>query len=328
MGALPFAILMKAFPKTFANLTGFMPKPLVDEAKRSVRVQEREAFRKLQSKEGGESTEWLNVLLERMWPHIAEFGEKTILSFEAVIQSKVPVPGGIRFNKCSLGKEPIRLGPVRHRIIPSYYADKLMEEGGVELQIGVTYHSDVEIILATKVASVGIAALEITGTLSVLLAPLLSSAPFFGGIQVLFTNPPKVDVDFRGIGNVADMPGIYSTVRRLIDDAIAKAMVTPNRIAMQIGDDPKVDLARLRNPPPEGVLSIRVTKAVGLEGKDFSLSTPTSDPYVQVKVGGESWKTPTVMKTCDPVWEEDNFHDFVVFFGGVRVVRCGLFIFL
>mmetsp|Transcript_29839 Transcript_29839/g.86640 ORF Transcript_29839/g.86640 Transcript_29839/m.86640 type:complete len:714 (-) Transcript_29839:103-2244(-) len=314
LGAIPAVLLVNIYAEELAPLTGLVPKSSLDEVKRLARKEEREMYVQLTSEKGGESAEWLNLLLQQMWPHIAEFGEKTITDMEETINAKANIPGGIRFTKCSLGKEPIRFGPIKPRVVPSYYGDEYLEEGGVELQIGLSYHSDVEIMLATKFASVGVAALDIAGTLSVLFAPLISEAPFFGGLQILFTNPPKVDLDFKGIGNLADVPGIYSTVRKLIDDAIAGILVTPHRIAKQVSLDHKVDLARLKCPPPEGVLGIRVVRAENLAGKDLSIvGSPTSDPYVTVKVGSDVFKTPTIAKDCNPVWDKDNSHEFMIY---------------
>mmetsp|Transcript_7342 Transcript_7342/g.18398 ORF Transcript_7342/g.18398 Transcript_7342/m.18398 type:complete len:852 (-) Transcript_7342:45-2600(-) len=313
-GAVPAILAICWYSEALAPFTGLISKKTADEEKHKVRREERETFRQLQLQEGGESMEWLNFLIEQMWPKIAKYAEDIIRSFEERIQSMVPVPGGISFKTCSLGQEPIRFGPVKPKITSAYYDDQFIEHGGVELQIGLTYHSDVEIVLATKFATVGVAALDITGTLSVSMRPLVGSAPFFGGLEVVFTNPPMVDLDFKGIGNVADMPGIYSTVRNIIDEAIAGVMVTPHRIAKSITDDPKVDLARLKCPTPDGVLRIKVLKANSLAAKDFNLiRQPTSDPYVRIKIGTETWKTPTIKKTCNPEWTEDNVHDFVIY---------------
>jgi len=57
-----------------------------------------------------------------------------------------------------------------------------------------------------------------------------------------------------------------------------------------------------------------VVRAEKLAGKDFSApGRATSDPYVQIKVGTNYWQTPTIKKTCDPAWTQDNVHDFVVY---------------
>jgi len=102
-------------------------------------------------------------------------------------------------------------------------------------QCSLEYYGDCEIVLATKLATVGAASLDVAGTLSVLLRPLHGEAPpFFGGVEVLFTNPPVMNLDFKGIGNLADLPGVYGTARRIIDEAIAGAVVMPNRIATQL----------------------------------------------------------------------------------------------
>ena len=106
----------------------------------------------------------------------------------------------------------MKLGPVTCRCTGCYYEDRYNSDGGVVFQSGLEYHSDCEIVLATKLATGGAASLDVAGTLSVLLRPLHGEAPpFVGGVEVLFTNPPVMNLDFEGIGNLADLPGASST---------------------------------------------------------------------------------------------------------------------
>mmetsp|Transcript_28583 Transcript_28583/g.62172 ORF Transcript_28583/g.62172 Transcript_28583/m.62172 type:complete len:898 (+) Transcript_28583:892-3585(+) len=312
LGAIPSVLAIMWYSEAFAPFTGLIDTKISQDQISKARHEAKENFRQLMERNGGESVEWLNFLIEQMWPYIAEYAEKIIWGMEETIQKSVPV--GIHFKTVSLGKEPIRFGPINPRITSCYYNNEYIEEGGVELKIGVDYSSDCEIILQSGFATVGATSLTIQGTMSVHFRPLHNESPFFGGIEILFTNPPRVDLDFKGIGNLADMPGIYGTVRRIIDDAIAGVMVTPNRIASSMTESDKVDLARLRNPPPEGVLRIKVLKASNLSGKDWRLiGANTSDPYTQIKVGCESFRTPTISKTCNPVWTKENVKDFVVY---------------
>jgi len=62
------------------------------------------------------------------------------------------------------------------------------------------------------------------------------------------------------------------------------------------------------NVAAEGVLKVRVLKAEGIKGQDFlSWIDSTVDPYVKVSVGQQSFRTPHVCETCEPVWNSDEF---------------------
>lgn len=313
LGAAPVVGLAALFADVLAPITGLFPKSAMEDARKKTATFYRE--RSLTLNGGGESLEWLNCLVAQLWPHIAKYVEDLIKGYESKLQGYMPVGGSsVRFKTCSLGKEQLKFGPVKARAVDAVLDNQRIDKNGVELEIDISYNSDVDILLSTPIATVGIADLSVNGTLSIIFRPLLSKSPFIGGMEVLFNNPPEINVDFKGIGNVADMPGIYSAVRRAIDDVIGGIMVSPNRKAFMISGDETVDLAHIKNPRPEGLLRVTVLKADNLEGSDLNFNmTRTSDPYVEVKIGATKWRTPTIRKTCNPIWPEGNVHDFFVY---------------
>lgn len=311
--ALPPAFIIWYWAEPLSEFTGLVPLMQAETLREAMRRRGRERKRRQKMDyEGGESVEWMNALVEQIWPHVSTYVEELILGLESTIQASVPV--GIYFERCTMGKTPIQFGPIKHRSVPSFFQGKLHEDGGVALDIGLCYQSDIEVVLSTKMASVGVASVEMIGDITVLMRPFVDAPPFIGGIEVMFCSPPRVELEFRGIGNLVSLPGIYGTVRRVIDDAIAQAMVTPNRISTQLSLDPGVDLARLKNPTPLGVLRVTVLSAVSLEAKDLRLvGESTSDPYVKVTVGCDSGKTKPVMGTLAPQWYKDNVFEFLIY---------------
>mmetsp|Transcript_22808 Transcript_22808/g.44305 ORF Transcript_22808/g.44305 Transcript_22808/m.44305 type:complete len:630 (+) Transcript_22808:93-1982(+) len=313
LGIAPAFGIMLAFSNKFSKITGQFSQKALDDAR--AKVVRLEKGKKTMYREGGESMDWFNFLIEHLWPHIAKYAENIIRGYESTVQKYMPLASSsVHFSSCSLGKKSLQFGPVVPRVVDAVFNDQRITDGGVELDVHISYNSDVDIVLSTPIAKVGIADLSINGTMSIVFRPLISKSPFIGGMEILFNNPPEVEIDFKGIGNIADMPGIYSAVRRAIDDAIAGMMVAPNRMAFAISGDEGVDLARLKNPPPVGLLKLTIIKAENLEGTDFNFfGTKTSDPYVEVKLGAEKWRTPTISKNCNPVWKKDNTHYFFVF---------------
>jgi hypothetical protein len=47
-----------------------------------------------------------------------------------------------------------------------------------------------------------------SGMLRVIMKPLISQIPLFGGIQIFFLNSPSVDFNLIGVVDVLDMPGL------------------------------------------------------------------------------------------------------------------------
>jgi len=49
---------------------------------------------------------------------------------------------------------------------------------------------------------------KMSGMLRVIMKPLISQIPLFGGIQIFFLNSPSVDFNLIGVVDVLDMPGL------------------------------------------------------------------------------------------------------------------------
>eukprot|EP01062_Namystynia_karyoxenos_P024194 TRINITY_DN19405_c0_g1_i1.p1 TRINITY_DN19405_c0_g1~~TRINITY_DN19405_c0_g1_i1.p1 ORF type:complete len:1390 (+),score=491.81 TRINITY_DN19405_c0_g1_i1:73-4170(+) len=251
-----------------------------------------------------ESMQWLNTMLVALWPHINEYTKEIMKStVEPAIHEAVGSTN-FSFTRISLGDSPPSLGPIK--------TDRC--EGGLEMHIGITYHSEVDVLLKMPLCSVGVRDVRFVGTLSVFLRPLLCEPPFIGGVEICFVNPPQIDLDFLGVGNVADMPGVAGKIRSAIDQGVAGACVLPNRIAVPLAPlSPEVDLAVMRCPRPSGVLRITVRSASNLEAADTGIGGKSSDPYVRVRVGATTWKGPVVKKTLNPEWKQKNTATFIVY---------------
>ena len=67
-------------------------------------------------------------------------------------------------------------------------------------------------------------------------------------------------------------------------------------------------------PRAASVCHFAVVQATDLMAMDVGLfNAATSDPYVRVKIADQTWRTPTVRRTCSPVWPEGTSYDFLVF---------------
>mmetsp|Transcript_67084 Transcript_67084/g.216348 ORF Transcript_67084/g.216348 Transcript_67084/m.216348 type:complete len:771 (-) Transcript_67084:70-2382(-) len=252
----------------------------------------------------------LNSLVTLLWPRIDEYVGKLVHEqIEPSINASLPsmFQGSVKFTKVSLGASSPCLGPL--------HVEHLPESGDIELHLGIKFASDLDVELTAVSVPIGISKISLEGAVVCLLAPPLAKPPFFGGVQVFFPNPPEVEINFVGAARVADIPGLRGAVRGAVAGSIADVCVLPRRIAVDLDEEDSVDITDLTFPEPMGVLRFTLWSGSDLVASDVNLfGAATSDPYVVGALGIQSWTSPTVKKTLNPVWggEDGVTVDFLV----------------
>jgi len=177
----------------------------------------------------------------------------------------------------------------------------------IEVQLGLRFDSDLKVELTAVGVRVGICYVSLDGQLVAVLGPAMAAPPFFGGVQVFFANPPRLDIRFLGAARVAHIPGLRGAVRAAVDSAIAGVCVLPRRIAVDLNEDDAVDITDLTFPEPKGILRFKLLAGRDLVASDINVfGARTSDPYVVAKLGCKSWTSPTVRKCLNPTWGNDG----------------------
>uniref|UniRef100_A0A4W5L3D6 Extended synaptotagmin 2 n=1 Tax=Hucho hucho TaxID=62062 RepID=A0A4W5L3D6_9TELE len=123
------------------------------------------------------------------------------------------------------------------------------------------------------------------------------------GVKVYTEN--LLDINWTGLTNILDIPGLNGLSDSLIQDMIYSYLVLPNRITIPLVGD--VELAQLRFPMPKGVLRIHFLEAQDLEGKDKFLGgliKGKSDPYGVLHIGNQLFQSKTVKESLHPKWNE------------------------
>eukprot|EP01062_Namystynia_karyoxenos_P073433 TRINITY_DN70230_c0_g1_i1.p1 TRINITY_DN70230_c0_g1~~TRINITY_DN70230_c0_g1_i1.p1 ORF type:complete len:1565 (+),score=416.95 TRINITY_DN70230_c0_g1_i1:121-4695(+) len=291
-----------------ARETGALPKRLFDDL--LARVDRGELQSQLSGAIGADSVEcpWLQETVEELWPLIDDFIAKDILTdlLEPLLQDAIGK--SVKFTRKTLGNEVPRLGPMRSRVTRD------SRGSGIELSVGLKYVSNCDIKLQIGVIEVGVANLSIVGTALVYLRPLVSGPIFLGGMEIAFLNPPEVELDFRGIGSIVEIPGLRDIVLSQIVAGIGMAMVLPARIAIPIDDRPgSVYGPLMMCPEPAGFLRVTFYRADDVLAADVAVfGQATSDPYVKATLSMDERRTPFVPRTVHPVWVTGNVFDFPV----------------
>lgn len=253
-----------------------------------------------------EQAEWVNRIIDQMWPYVGEMVYKILKeSVEPEMQKNMPKAlNTLYFETIDLGNKPPYVANVT-----SYASKSEHKKSEFIFDMDLCYNGDATIKLAVKKVKLGLSNIELRGILRVIFKPLVAEYNPVGGVTVFFLNRPKLKFDLTNLLNVLDLPGLKSSLRRITDDVIASFAVLPNRIAVPLATG--VDASDLQYPIPEGVLRVKVVEAKNLVAKDMGLvKKGKSDPYAIVRVGAQNFRTKVIANDLNPEWNE-TFEAFV-----------------
>ncbi|NWV70080.1 ESYT3 protein, partial [Malurus elegans] len=251
-----------------------------------------------------ERVEWLNKVLVQAWPYFGTIMEKT---FKEVLEPKIRAKS-VHLKTCTFTK--IHFGEKCPRINGIKAYTKEIDRRQVTLDLQICYIGDCEIHMDISKFNLGVKGVQLYGTLRVILEPLLTDAPFVGAVTLFFMQKPHLEINWAGMSNLLDVPGINVMSDSLIQDFIAARLVLPNRITVPLKKN--MNIAHLRFPVPQGVIRVHLLEAENLVQKDNFLGAirGKSDPYALLRVGTMQHRSKTVSRDLNPIWNET--FEFVV----------------
>ncbi|XP_061225968.1 extended synaptotagmin-3 isoform X2 [Neopsephotus bourkii] len=251
-----------------------------------------------------ERVEWLNKVLVQAWPYFGTILEKT---FKEIVEPKIRAKH-VHLKTCTFTK--IHFGEKCPRINGIKAYTKEIDRRQVTLDLQICYVGDCEIHMDISKFNLGVKGVQLYGTLRVILEPLLTDAPFIGAVTLFFMQKPHLEINWAGMSNLLDVPGINVMSDSLIQDFIASRLVLPNRITVPLKKN--MNIAHLRFPIPHGVVRVHLLEAENLVQKDSFLGAirGKSDPYALLRVGTVQYRSKTVSRDLNPIWNET--FEFVV----------------
>ncbi|XP_034997990.2 extended synaptotagmin-2 isoform X2 [Hippoglossus stenolepis] len=248
-----------------------------------------------------ERVEWLNKTVKQMWPYICQFVEKLFReTIEPAVKESNAHLSTFCFSKIDMGEKPVRVNGVK---VYTENVDK--RQIIMDLQISFVGNTEIDVDVKRYYCKAGIKSIQIHGVLRVVMEPLLGDMPLVGALSLFFLKKPLLDINWTGLSNLLDIPGLNGLSDSLIQDIIYSYLVLPNRVTIPLVGD--VELAKLRFPMPKGVLRIHFLEAQDLEGKDKFLGgliKGKSDPYGVVQIGNQLFQSKTVKECLHPKWNE------------------------
>ncbi|KAK9143633.1 hypothetical protein Syun_013033 [Stephania yunnanensis] len=214
-----------------------------------------------------EQVKWLNKLLTKMWPYIAEATSLVIKeSVEPLLEEYRP-PGitSLKFSKLTLGNVAPKIEGIRVQSL---------NKGQITMDIDLRWGGNPSIILAVEAA-------------------LVASIP----IQP----KPRIDYTLKAVGgSLTAIPGLSDMIDDTVNTIVNDMLLWPHRIVVPIGGA-AVDTSDLELKP-QGTVSVAVVKADDLKNMEM---IGKSDPYVVLHIRPLfKYKTKVVDNNLNPVWND------------------------
>uniref|UniRef100_A0A2K6A8S7 Extended synaptotagmin-1 n=1 Tax=Mandrillus leucophaeus TaxID=9568 RepID=A0A2K6A8S7_MANLE len=253
-----------------------------------------------------EKAEWLNKIVAQVWPFLGQYMEKLLAETVApAVRGSNPHLQTFTFTRVELGEKPLRIIGVK--VHPGQRKEQIL------LDLNISYVGDVQIDVEVKkyFCKAGVKGFDflflpqLHGVLRVILEPLIGDLPIVGAVSMELTRRPR-DINWTGMTNLLDIPGLSSLSDTMIMDSIAAFLVLPNRLLVPLVPDLQ-DVAQLRSPLPRGIIRIHLLAARGLSSKDKyvkGLIEGKSDPYALVRLGTQTFCSRVIDEELNPQWGE------------------------
>uniref|UniRef100_A0A2K5S2N4 Extended synaptotagmin-2 n=1 Tax=Cebus imitator TaxID=2715852 RepID=A0A2K5S2N4_CEBIM len=171
----------------------------------------------------------------------------------------------------------------------------------LDLQISFVGNCEIDLEIKRYFCRAGVKSIQIHGTMRVILEPLIGDMPLVGALSIFFLRKPLLEINWTGLTNLLDIPGLNGLSDTIISDIISNYLVLPNRITVPLVSE--VQIAQLRFPVPKGVLRIHFIEAQDLQGKDTYLKglvKGKSDPYGIIRVGNQIFQSKVIKENLSP----------------------------
>ncbi|XP_066064945.1 LOW QUALITY PROTEIN: extended synaptotagmin-1, partial [Chamaea fasciata] len=255
-----------------------------------------------------ERAEWLNKVLAQAWPFFGQWMEKLLRDTVApAVRASSPHLQTFTFTRVDVGHKPLRVLGVRAH--PGTHKRQIL------LDLNISYVGDVQIDVEVKkfFCKAGVKGMQLHGMLRVILEPLLGDVPIVGALSMFFIRRPTLDINWTGMTNLLDIPGLSSMSDTMIMDTILLLLVLPNRLLVPLVPD-LPEAAELRCPLPRGVVRVHLRAARGPArqgtGSWGGLVEGRSDPYAVLRVGTQAATSRVIGDNNSPAWDE--LYEFMV----------------
>mmetsp|Transcript_115587 Transcript_115587/g.204330 ORF Transcript_115587/g.204330 Transcript_115587/m.204330 type:complete len:764 (+) Transcript_115587:75-2366(+) len=265
----------------------------------------------------GQDLEWMNYLMRVMWPYmrqaiITKAGDK----FNDAMSTELAAHPEIKLTELKLDFDPGHRCPVvKHLLV---YQRTQQERHALQIDSDFEWIPDENFVVAMTIRGtaravpiqanrVGIKSMDVSGTLSMLMSPLIPVEPCVGTAQAFLLDTPKMNMRMMGMKALGPVGALLTKmIEGVVRDVLQDSYILPHRYLHRLRKDLALDvLVGSKSPLPLGVILIHVMEAKGLKAADTSIvGTKSSDPFVEVKIGYGKGRSSTVEDTINPKWSD------------------------
>ena len=240
--------------------------------------------------------ELITDLVAGLWPFIRIAMAQKIEERVAPRFKSLPGPlATMRFVKIDIGHVPVRLDNV-----VVHERNKKM----LQFDLDMDWDGKCDIILkADYLGSFGIKSLKLFGRLSILMQPLVDKLPIVQAVQVAFINPPKINLEFAGLANLADVNVVRQRLYEIVQRVLARQMVLPRRRLVKL--DAATSYFDIYKAPI-GIARLTMLYGTGfvIEERKIFQKPDIPDCFVVATMGNATYRTATIRDDLNPVWDE------------------------
>eukprot|EP00930_Biecheleria_cincta_P021300 TRINITY_DN15825_c0_g1_i1.p1 TRINITY_DN15825_c0_g1~~TRINITY_DN15825_c0_g1_i1.p1 ORF type:complete len:934 (+),score=162.95 TRINITY_DN15825_c0_g1_i1:102-2903(+) len=256
--------------------------------------------------------DWINILLKTLWPLVKGAAENMLK--ETVLpklREKVPsFMQSIDISPCTLGDAAPQL-----KYFEVLDNSELGNNCWLGLHMQVEYDGDADIKVVYKGMGAGVKHIKARLDVFINFSGKSNVIPFVKGLSVHVDNL-GFSMDWTGAADFLDIAFLEDLIHNIAKKTVQNMAVLPQRIAVSL-QPMGADIFDLVRPRPKGFLKIELVGITGLKGNEISLTTfmgggKTVDPFVELQIGSQVWKSTTVSRCLDPTWEKDNTFIFLI----------------
>lgn len=275
---------------------------------------------------------WINYVAGVMWPYMRKaIMKKADAIFRERMGEELMKHPEVKLTELKLDFDPGTTPPYLARMRVYHRCQQEREAVQVDSDFSWVPSEDFHLIftcigharkIPIKAENIGITEMRIGGTLSALLSPLLNYAPCVGTAQAFFLDTPSIHMKLQGVKKLGPIGSVITNVMEgVVSNVLAEGFILPHRFVQKIRKDlPLETMVNCKTPLPMGMLQIEVLEAKDLPAADTSITgKKSSDPFVKIKVGYDSYRTSTVENTLNPQWDDPPGHLFV--YNATQIVR-------
>uniref|UniRef100_A0A251RZ54 Putative C2 domain, Synaptotagmin-like mitochondrial-lipid-binding domain protein n=3 Tax=Helianthus annuus TaxID=4232 RepID=A0A251RZ54_HELAN len=242
---------------------------------------------------------WLNDMMNKIWPYVDEAASDLIRSsVEPILEQYKPmVLSSLKFSKLTLGT-----------VAPQFTGISVDEgdPGEITMELEMQWDGNPNVVLDI-VTKVGVALpiqvknIAFTGLFRLIFKPLVDEFPCFGAVLFSLREKKQLDFTLKVIGgDLSALPGVSEAIEETIKDAVEDSVTWPMRIVIPIlaGDYSDLELK------PAGILEVKLIEAKELTNKDI---IGKSDPYAMLFVRplrARMKNSKTINNQLNPIWNE------------------------